>query len=75
MFCKLKHEIRREARAVPPDLLVQPPGADAVQAGELHVEHDALAAHEQDPGIDRPNRAGIRAVACHPLRRDRRQHL
>jgi len=51
-----QHEIVREAFSVAFDLFVQPLGGDAVECGEIDVEHHAPAAQDNDAagnGFDR----------------------
>jgi hypothetical protein len=45
MFCKPKRKVGGKSGAVALDLLVQTPGAHAVEACEFGVEQDPLAAH------------------------------
>jgi hypothetical protein len=66
----MKHEIRREASEVAPDLLVEALGGHAVEHGEVRVEHDAPAAQHDDAPIDvlepcKRHRRGAYGVARH----------
>lgn len=45
---KPKHEIGWKATLVALYLFVQPFGAHAIEPGEIGIEHDAVATHEED---------------------------
>jgi len=49
---QLEHEVRGETFRVPPDGAVERLGLDAEKAGKVAVEHDLLAAGEQNGLLD-----------------------
>jgi len=46
---QLEHEIGRESRNIPPNLLIQPPLADTVQFSKVCVDNYPEAAQHNDP--------------------------
>jgi hypothetical protein len=48
LAAKLEHEIRRETPDVAPNCLVEGSGFDAVQVGQISIQHHFLAANQQD---------------------------
>jgi hypothetical protein len=49
---KLKHEILRKAPCIALDRLVQCPGRDAIKRGQVGIDHDPMAAHEQNAAFN-----------------------
>jgi hypothetical protein len=45
---QFEHEVARKATLVALYLFVQPFGGHAIKPSEIGIEHDAMAAHEED---------------------------
>jgi hypothetical protein len=50
---QLESEVRRKPADVPSDLLIQPLGGDAIEEGEVAVEHHAMSSDEHDAALER----------------------
>jgi hypothetical protein len=59
----LKHEIGGETEQVAPYRLVEIAGADAINRGEIAIQHHALAANQKDGLFDLRWRNQFRFVA------------
>lgn len=55
---QLKHEVAGETVRIPPDLLSQPDRFDAVESGQLGVQHDSSSADGEDARLKMAEQAG-----------------
>ena len=56
LICQLEREIGREPFEVSPHLFIEPLSRDAVKRSEAGIEHDALAAQDNDAAGNRLDR-------------------